>query len=197
VKRATAVFVLLCWCTPARAQSAAAQQELEQADRLYGDLDYRAAAELAEKVGKDEQATRGQRARAWEREGLSWLILGQKSLAKEAFVQLFTLDPERSVDDPSLSPRQRQFIEDVRAEQQALHPATPEPKPEPTPTPAPEPKPEPKPVDKRPVYKKWWLWTTVGLVAAAGVGLGVGLGLGLSSGPPKGSLGTVGLSLRW
>jgi tetratricopeptide (TPR) repeat protein len=37
---------------------------------------------------------------------------------------------------------------------------------------------------KKPVYKKWWLWTAVGLgVAAVGVGLGVGLGLGLSHAP--------------
>ena len=34
---------------------------------------------------------------------------------------------------------------------------------------------------KPPVYKKWWLWTTVGVVAV-GVGVGVGLGLGLRSG---------------
>jgi tetratricopeptide (TPR) repeat protein len=39
-----------------------------------------------------------------------------------------------------------------------------------------------KPAPRRtPVYKKWWLWTIVG-VAAAGVALGVGLGVGLSSG---------------
>lgn len=38
----------------------------------------------------------------------------------------------------------------------------------------------PPPRDERqPVYKKWWLWTAVGVVAV-GAGLGVGLGLGLS-----------------
>lgn len=31
-----------------------------------------------------------------------------------------------------------------------------------------------------PLYKRWWLWTTVGVVAV-GVGLGVGLGIGLQS----------------
>lgn len=31
---------------------------------------------------------------------------------------------------------------------------------------------------RQPIYKKWWLWTTVGVVAV-GVGLGVGLGIGL------------------
>jgi hypothetical protein len=35
------------------------------------------------------------------------------------------------------------------------------------------------PADKVPVYKKWWLWTAVGVVVI-GVSLGVGLGLGLS-----------------
>jgi tetratricopeptide (TPR) repeat protein len=35
------------------------------------------------------------------------------------------------------------------------------------------------PPKKTPVYKKWWLWTTVGVVVV-GVGLGVGLGLGLN-----------------
>ena len=32
---------------------------------------------------------------------------------------------------------------------------------------------------RTPVYKKWWLWTTVAVIAA---GAGVGLGIGLSSG---------------
>src|SRR6185295_9104407 len=41
------------------------------------------------------------------------------------------------------------------------------------------------PTERKPIYKKWWLWTTVGVVAV-GVGLGVGLGLGLApSGPPS------------
>jgi hypothetical protein len=35
------------------------------------------------------------------------------------------------------------------------------------------------PAKPTPVYKKWWLWTTVGVVVV-GVGLGVGLGIGLS-----------------
>ncbi len=45
---------------------------------------------------------------------------------------------------------------------------------------------------KTPVYKKWWLWTTVGAVAV-GIGLGVGLGLGLRpAGAPGSHFGTVG-----
>jgi hypothetical protein len=41
---------------------------------------------------------------------------------------------------------------------------------------------------RTPVYKKWWLWTIVG-VAAVGIGVGVGVGLGTSSHPPSSVLG--------
>ena len=37
----------------------------------------------------------------------------------------------------------------------------------------------PPPSDRTPIYKKWWLWTAVGVVAV-GAGLGIGLGVGLS-----------------
>jgi tetratricopeptide (TPR) repeat protein len=46
--------------------------------------------------------------------------------------------------------------------------------------------------ESTPVYKKWWLWTAVGVVAV-GVGLGVGLGLGLSSSPPSAHFGNTGV----
>ncbi len=36
------------------------------------------------------------------------------------------------------------------------------------------------PPERTPVYKKWWLWTAVGVVAV-GVGLGVGLSIGLAA----------------
>jgi hypothetical protein len=41
---------------------------------------------------------------------------------------------------------------------------------------------------RQPVYKKWWLWTTVGVVIV-GVGLGVGLSLGLPPSVPGSALG--------
>jgi tetratricopeptide (TPR) repeat protein len=31
--------------------------------------------------------------------------------------------------------------------------------------------------EHKPVYKKWWLWTTIGIVAVAGAGVGLGIGL--------------------
>jgi hypothetical protein len=35
-----------------------------------------------------------------------------------------------------------------------------------------------------PVYRRWWVWTSVGVVIAAGVGIGLGVALGGSSPPP-------------
>jgi len=45
-----------------------------------------------------------------------------------------------------------------------------------------------------PVYKKWWLWTIVGVAA---VGLGVGLGLGLTQGPSFPDASTPGGRVRF
>ena len=175
---------------------------LADGDKRYGDLDYRGAAEISERAARDEHATPVEKIRGWERSGLSWLVMGQRSLAREAFDQLFTLDPGHIVDDPSLSPRQREFIDDVRKR----HPA-PEPKPIPKPEPvitAPVVGPVPivvddstRPVSRRkPVWKRWYVWTPIALVVV-GVGVGVGLGLGLQQHAPNGTLGTVGLGLRY
>lgn len=66
-------------------------------------------------------------------------------------------------------------------------PPKPEPKVEPTPAPPPAVIVEaPAPVVvRRPIYKRWWLWTTVGAVVV--VGVGVGLGVGLTRGPSEGA----------
>lgn len=45
---------------------------------------------------------------------------------------------------------------------------------------------------KKPVYKRWYVWTAVGLVVAAGVGVGLGVGLTRPKTVlPEGSLGTI------
>jgi tetratricopeptide (TPR) repeat protein len=49
----------------------------------------------------------------------------------------------------------------------------------------------PAKAERKPLYKKWWLWTVVG-VAAAGAGVGLGLGLS-SSHAPSSHLGTSGV----
>ena len=73
----------------------------------------------------------------------------------------------------------------------AANPEPPEPpKPivtEPTPAIAPQPSPalvveRAPPPHRTPIYKRWWLWTAVGVVAV-GVGVGLGVGLTRPSGP--------------
>jgi tetratricopeptide (TPR) repeat protein len=46
------------------------------------------------------------------------------------------------------------------------------------------------PEKKTPVYKKWWLWTAVGVVAV-GAAVGVGLAVGLQPSPPNSTLGAT------
>ncbi len=178
---------------------------LTDADKRYADLDYRGAAEVAERAAKDPHATVAQRAMGWERVGLSWLVLGQRTLAREAFDLLFAIDAARVIEDASLSPRQREFIEEVRRR----HAATVKPPITPKPDVKPDLKPDVKPdvgpkidpvtpkatVTTKPIWKRWYLWVPIA-VGVAGLGVGVGLGLGFPR-VPNGTLGTVGLGLRF
>jgi hypothetical protein len=45
--------------------------------------------------------------------------------------------------------------------------------------------------ERTPVYKKWWLWTAVGVVVLAGVGIGLGVGLSGGTHAPDSRFGTV------
>jgi hypothetical protein len=48
------------------------------------------------------------------------------------------------------------------------------------------------PPEKKPLYKRWWLWTAVGAVVVAGVAVGVGVGVSSGATPTaQTSLGTV------
>jgi tetratricopeptide (TPR) repeat protein len=47
---------------------------------------------------------------------------------------------------------------------------------------------------KKPVYRRWWLWTAIGSAVAVGVGVGLGVGLTQNPGPP--TLGFPGATVR-
>ncbi len=101
--------------------------------------------------------------------------------------------------DAEAEGRINKFIEQARAlleqtpEQQNLPtPPPPNPTPEPTVAAAPPPinlNPVPPPADQpasKPVYKKWWFWTIVGVVVAGGVaGAVAGVALGQKSPPAE------------
>jgi hypothetical protein len=137
VKRALAAVLLAGWAlsSPARAVEAAGAR-LADGVRRYEDQDYRRAIVVLEAVLGDPGASRAQKATAYEYTGLSWLILGQQQLARDALTALFKLDPRHPLSDPSQSPKLREFYEEVR---KTVVPApTPTP-PVPTPPPRSEP----------------------------------------------------------
>jgi len=45
------------------------------------------------------------------------------------------------------------------------------------------------PSEKKPLYKKWWLWTIVGGVVVVGLGVGLGVGLSQRDTPPSAAFG--------
>ena len=188
--RALVVVAVLACCSLARAELSAAgvAVALAEADHRYADLDYRGAAELAERIARDEQATVPQQTRAWERAGVAWLVLGQRALAKEALDHLFTLDPSHDIGDESLSPRQREFIDEIKAAHAPKPPVHEGPVEKPAvpvvvvpvvvvpvvvPVAAPQ---------KKALWKRWYLWTPV-VLGAAGLGFGLGFGLRPHAGP--------------
>ena len=88
---------------------------LDAGEKRYQEQEYRAAVEAFSSVVKDPVATREQRARAYEYLGMSWLILGKKVRAREAFEELLAIDPHYTLSDPTHSPKLREFFEDVRS----------------------------------------------------------------------------------
>src|SRR5437899_3320347 len=82
----------------------AVRARLSEGEQRYQDQEYRAAIEAFGAVVKDPVATRDQRARAYEYLGMSWLILGKKPRAREAFEELLAIDPHYTLSDPTHSP---------------------------------------------------------------------------------------------
>jgi hypothetical protein len=95
-------------------ERASAEQRIADGEKRYADQDYRAAIESFNAVLGDSASTREQRARAYEYLGMSWLILGKKSRAREAFEDLLSIDAHYTLSDPSHSPKLREFFEEVR-----------------------------------------------------------------------------------
>jgi len=108
-------FVLLLSSVAHADAQAVVKQQLAEGEKRYADQDYRAAVETFNAVLADSASTRDQRARAFEYLGMSWLILGKKARAREAFEDLLSIDPHYTLTDPSRSPKLREFFEEVRA----------------------------------------------------------------------------------
>ena len=88
---------------------------LDAAKKLYDAQEYVAAIDMLRPVPSDPAATRAQRAQALEYLGLSYVILGKRQRAREAFEDLLSIDPNYTLRDPSNSPKLRQFFEETKA----------------------------------------------------------------------------------
>jgi tetratricopeptide (TPR) repeat protein len=95
--------------------SARLRRRLEEGRRHYQEQEYALALPPLRAVASDPAATRAQKAAALEVLGLSYLILGRRDRAREAFENLLAIDPDATLADPSLSPKLRRFFEEVKA----------------------------------------------------------------------------------
>lgn len=116
--RALAVALAVAVAAPAFAENPqdAVKSHLDAGEKSYQAQEYRAAIEEFTTVVRDPVATRDQRARAYEYLGTSWLILGKKARAREAFEELLAIDPNYTLSDPTHSPKLREFFEGVRSQ---------------------------------------------------------------------------------
>ena len=101
-------------CAVAHAGDPQVKRRLAEGEAHFREQDYRGALESLQLVVGDPVATVEERARAWEYVGLSWLVIGKKQKAREAFEELLAIDAQYTLSEPSRSPKLRAFFEDVR-----------------------------------------------------------------------------------
>jgi tetratricopeptide (TPR) repeat protein len=113
--RALACLVLLLpLASRAEDPHALVKRRLADGERRWVEQDYRGAVESLQLVVGDPTATVDEKARAWEYVGLSWLVIGKRQKAREAFEELLAIDPQYTLSEPSRSPKLRAFFEEVR-----------------------------------------------------------------------------------
>jgi tetratricopeptide (TPR) repeat protein len=109
-----ALLLLSLVAALSHAEDSSVRRRLAEGERRYVEQDYRGAVESLQGVVADPVSTVEDRARAWEYLGLSWLVMGKKQKAREAFEELLAIDPQYVLSEPSRSPKLRAFFEEVR-----------------------------------------------------------------------------------
>jgi tetratricopeptide (TPR) repeat protein len=174
----------LAWADDARVT---ARQHFQQGSSLYDLGKFREAAQEYEEAYKAKndpallfnigQAYRG--AHDWS----------AAITAYRAYLRKLPGAPNRGDVEEHIARMQRQLDEEQRAAPKAARPGTPPPSPAPATTPSATASapaltamsPAPPPPSW---YKRWWLWTVVGAVAAVGIGVGVGVAYALPKDAP-------------
>ncbi|MGE0789239.1 MAG: hypothetical protein AB7S26_26430 [Sandaracinaceae bacterium] len=98
-----AVWALSVWASHARAQ----EGPLERAEQAYQEIDFERVRELAVEALRTGTLRPEQLVRTYELLGVSNSALGDAEAARDFFVRMLWLDPDRQLDD-SVSPRMRE-----------------------------------------------------------------------------------------
>lgn len=110
-------FAPILDATPALAKpspSSKVRKRLARGKALFRDQEYRKAIRVLAPLRRDSRATRAQRLRALELIGLSYLIVGDRRRAREAFQDLLAIDPGYQLRDDTGSPKIRRFFDRVK-----------------------------------------------------------------------------------
>jgi hypothetical protein len=188
MKQAILLFALLHAAQPARADERAnAKAHVERGSALYQQGHYdEAFAELSAGYQLDPRPEllyslgQTERKRGHCKEAIEFYerYLGTRLPRERMAAVLVQIDRCRAELDRPVEPRPAPVVPPPIVT--TLPPAPPSPSPAATAVAIAVPLESPPPV--QPVYKKWWLWTSLGVVVAVGVGVGVGLGVSSSSG---------------
>lgn len=115
--RAIALVIAALLAAPAHAQDRAEPVRLlDEARRLYRELEFLGAIEVSERVLARPDLSDVHRAEALEVLGSALVVLDRDAEARRAFARLFTLDPYYEVREPSGSPKIARFVARVRTE---------------------------------------------------------------------------------
>ena len=186
---------------------AAADAVIQRSREAFDHQDYDEVITILEPLREDGDASSYVRLEAAELVGVAHFLLGEEEAAREVLSALFSEEPDYAFDDTSYSPPILRFVQSVRSSvagnQVPEHPEDHEDDSSDLPS-------EPTEEDvttfqgfsddeeqveeRRPWYSRWWVWTTVGLVLAAG-GITLGVLLADDSEPEPGTMGTCTLPL--
>ena len=182
------LFVLLGTGAAQAAEPASGEDGQNASDPCLNDTLCRGHYDEARQAYKDkryEEALKEYRA-AYERRQAPWLLinvgrtlqrLGRLDESLDYYQRYLRADPNPK---PEVKSRVEEYIGQVKAGIETAPKKEPEPAPTLTAAPVQPVAPQP---ESKPVYKKWWFWTVIGVVVAGGAAAGVAVALTRSSTP--------------
>ncbi|PIE18249.1 MAG: hypothetical protein CSA65_05910 [Proteobacteria bacterium] len=110
----SAASLTVSWSSAAGAAPGPVAKALKRGKRAFDKQQYERTLKHLQPVATAPQATISQKIDALELLGLSYLVLGDNTRAREAFENLLGLDPAHQLRDPTGSPKLQQFFRAVK-----------------------------------------------------------------------------------